>query len=78
MQYKSPQLKKKNQNQNKSLKNEWLIFTLRNIVSNAFLLIFFHHLMSINYMGTFIETHYQWKVQSSITNNLGDGWEVIV
>jgi hypothetical protein len=78
MQYKSPQLKKKNQNQNKSLKNEWLIFALRNIVSNEFVLIFFHHLMSINYMGTLIETHYQWKVQSSITKNIGDGWEVIV
>jgi hypothetical protein len=58
--------------------NEWLIFALRNIVSNEFVLIFFHHLMSINYMGTLIETHYQWKVQSSITKNIGDGWEVIV
>ncbi len=41
VQYKSPQLKKKNENQNKSLKIEWFVFTLKSIASNEFLLIFF-------------------------------------
>jgi hypothetical protein len=50
VQYKSPQLKK-NENQNKSLKNEWLVFALRNVVSNEYLLILFHYLMFINYHG---------------------------
>jgi hypothetical protein len=51
-----------NENQNKSLKSEWLVFALRYIVSNGFILIIFHYLMSINYMGTFIGEQYQWKV----------------
>ncbi len=40
----------KNENQNKSKKNECLIkFALRNVALNDFLLILFHYLMSINY-----------------------------
>jgi hypothetical protein len=44
-----------NENQNKNLQSEWLVFALKNIVLNEFLLIFFHYLITINYMKIFIE-----------------------
>ncbi len=48
-----------NENENKNLKSEWLVFALKNITSNEFLLILFHYLMSISIiMRTFIKTHY--------------------
>jgi hypothetical protein len=51
---------KKNENESKSLQNECLIeFALKFVVLNEFLLIFFHYLMSINYMKTFIGANYQ-------------------
>jgi hypothetical protein len=37
-----------------------LVLALRNVASNDFLLIFFHYLMSINYMRAFIKANYQW------------------
>jgi len=42
VQYKSSQ---------KNFNREWLVFAIRNVVSNEFLLIFFHYLMFINYYG---------------------------
>jgi hypothetical protein len=56
IQYKFPQLKNNNENQNKSLKNELLVFALTNIISNGFLLILFHYLMSIDYYGSIYQS----------------------
>jgi hypothetical protein len=51
----------KAENQNKSLQSEWLVkFALKNVVLNEFLLVFFHYLMSNNYMKKFIGANYQW------------------
>jgi hypothetical protein len=45
--------------------NEWLIFVFKELFQMIFYW-FFSLLDAINYMKTFIDAHYQCKVQSSI------------
>jgi hypothetical protein len=50
---------KKEENQNKSLQSECLVFALKNVDLNKIFLIIFDYLMSINYMRVFIRKNHQ-------------------